>query len=152
MTIQKLLRSLVEHKVIFVVIGAWAFPAYGYTRNTYDIDIFFNPTKANVQWLIRALKNVGYDGLEDLTIDQLLKRKTLFRQYVLDTDIHPFVKGEEVKGVWKTKKEVEIEKVKVYVPSLDNLISMKKATGRTKDLADLEYLEEIKKQTAKKKK
>jgi len=152
MTIQKLLQSLVDHKVKFVVIGAWAFPAYGFTRNTYDIDIFFEPTKANVKRLIKALKNFGYGGLEDLTINEFIKKKTLFRQYVLDTDIHPFVAGAEFKDVWKTKKEVEIEKVKVFVPSLDNLIAMKKAAGRTKDLADLEYLEEIKRQTAKRKK
>jgi len=152
MTIQKLLRLLVEHKVKFLVIGAWVFPAYGFTRNTYDIDIFFNPTKTNVRRLIKALKNVGYDGVEDLTIEQLIKKKTLFRQYILDTDIHPFVAGVEFKDVWKTKKEVEIEKIKVFVPSLDNLIAMKKAAGRPKDIADLEYLEEIKRQTIKKKK
>jgi len=150
MTIQKLLQSLVDHKVKFVVIGAWAFPTYGFTRNTYRH--FFEPTKANVKRLIKALKNFGYGGLEDLTINEFIKKKTLFRQYVLDTDIHPFVAGAEFKDVWKTKKEVEIEKVKVFVPSLDNLIAMKKAAGRTKDLADLEYLEEIKRQTAKRKK
>jgi len=90
--------------------------------------------------------------VEDLTIEQLIKKKTLFRQYILDTDIHPFVAGVEFKDVWKTKKEVEIEKIKVFVPSLDNLIAMKKAAGRPKDIADLEYLEEIKRQTIKKKK
>lgn len=90
--------------------------------------------------------------MEDLTIEQLIKKKTLFRQYILDTDIHPFVAGVEFKDVWKTKKEVEIEKNRVFVPSLDNLIAMKKAAGRPKDIADLEYLEEIKRQTIKKKK
>jgi hypothetical protein len=115
MTIQKLLRSLVEHKVKFVVIGAWAFLAYGYTRNTYDIDIFFEPTKANVRRLVKALKYFGYGGLEDLKIEELIKKKTLIRQYVLDTDIHPFVAGVEFKEVWETKKKVEIEKVKVFV-------------------------------------
>jgi hypothetical protein len=64
MIIQKLPRSLVEHKVKFLVIGAWVFPAYGFTRNTYDIDIFFDPTKANVKKLVEALKNFGYDGLK----------------------------------------------------------------------------------------
>jgi hypothetical protein len=101
---------------------------------------------------LNALKYVEYGGLENLTIEQLIKKKTLFRQYVLDTDIHPFVAGVEFKDVWKTKKEVEIEKVKVFIPSLDNLILMKKAAGRLKDLADLEYLKEIKKQIKKKKK
>jgi hypothetical protein len=132
MTIQKLLLSLVEHKVKFLVICAWAFPVYGYMRNTYDIDIFFEPTKQNVKRVKEALKFVGYDGVEDLKTEQLLKNKTLFRQYVLDTDIHPFVAGVEFDDAWKSKKEVLIEKVRVYVPSLDNLISMKKAAGRKK--------------------
>lgn len=152
MTIQKLLQSLTDDRVKFLVIGAWAFPAYGYSRSTYDIDIFFEPNKTNVKRLIQALKDVGYNGIEDLTIDQLIKNKTLFRQYLLDTDIHPFVAGVKFNDAWKTKKEVKIGNVKVFVPSLDNIIKMKKAAGRKKDLADLEYLKEIKKQTTRKKK
>lgn len=70
----------------------------------------------------------------------------------MDTDIHPFVAGVEFKDVWKTKKEVEIEKIRVFVSSPDNLIIMKKAAGRPKDIADLKYLEEIKRQTTKNKK
>jgi predicted nucleotidyltransferase len=151
MNVKKLLKLLVEYKVKFVIIGAWAFPAYGYTRNTFDIDIFFDPTKANVKRLAKVLKEFGYDGIEDLTIEQLLNKKTLFRQYIMDTDIHPFVKGVKFAEVWKEKKEVEIEKIKVFIPSLEHLIKMKKAAGRKKDLADLEYLEEIKRQTRKKK-
>jgi predicted nucleotidyltransferase len=152
MTIRNLLQSLADHKVKFVVIGGLAFPAYGYIRNTYDIDIFFEPTKVNVKRLKKALIDFGYLGLEEYAVDQLLKKKTLFRQYLLSTDIHPFVAGAEFKTVWKNKREVEIENVKVFVPSLDNLIEMKKAAGRTKDLADLEFLREIKRQTTKKKK
>jgi predicted nucleotidyltransferase len=152
MNVKKLLQLLVEHKVRFVIIGAWAFPAYGYTRNTLDIDIFFDPTKANVKRLAEALKKFGYDGIEDLTLEQLLNKKTLFRQYIMDTDIHPFVKGVSFGMVWKEKKEVEIEKIKVFIPSLNHLILMKKAAGRKKDIADLEFLNEIRKQITKKKK
>ena len=151
MTVSQLLRLLVDHKAKFVVIGAYALPAHGYSRSTYDIDIFYEPTKANIKRVIEALKECGYLAVEDLTEEQLTKKKTLFRQYVLDTDIHPFVAGVTFADVWKTKRETKIEGVKVYVPSLDNLIAMKKAAGRTKDLADLEYLEEIKKQTTKRK-
>jgi predicted nucleotidyltransferase len=143
MTIQKILQSLVDHKVKFVVIGAWAFPSYKYSRSTYDIDIFFEPTKANIKRIVQALTAAGYDGIDDLTEKQLRTKKTLLRQFVLDTDIHPFVKGAEFKDVWKDKKETTIEKVKVYVPSLDHIITMKKAAGRNKDLADLEVLEKI---------
>ncbi len=151
MTVRQLLQSLVDHKVKFVVIGAYAFPAHGYARSTYDVDIFYEPTKTNIKRIVGALKRCGYLAVEDLTEEQLTKNKTLFRQYALDTDIHPFVAGVTFKDVWQTRKEVQIENVKVYVPSLDTLITMKKAAGRTKDLADLEYLEEIKRQTTKRK-
>jgi hypothetical protein len=36
MDTEKLLRLLKENKVRFVVIGATAFPAYGYARATLD--------------------------------------------------------------------------------------------------------------------
>lgn len=65
-----------------------------------------------------ALKEFGYDGIEDLKMDELMNKKILFRQYILDTDIHPFVAGTNFKEVWRTREEVEIEKVKVFVPSL----------------------------------
>ncbi len=151
MTIRQLLQSLVDRKVKFVVIGAYALPAHGYARTTYDIDIFYEPTKPNIKRVVEALKGCGYLAVEDLTEEQLTKKKTLFRQYILDTDIHPFVAGVTFADVWKTKKVAKIEDVKVYVPSLDNLIAMKKAAGRAKDLADLEYLEEIKRQTTNRK-
>ena len=91
-------------------------------REILLILIFYDATKANIKRLVKALKEVGYDGVEDLTVEQLQKKKTLFRQYILDTDVHPFVAGVEFKDVWKTRKEVEIEKVKVFVPSLENII------------------------------
>jgi hypothetical protein len=119
------------------------FSVIQYSRSTYDIDIFFEPTTANIKRIVQALTAAGYDGIEDLTEKQLRTKKTLLRQFVLDTDIHPFVKGAEFKDVWKDKKETTIEKVKVYVPSLDHIIMMKKAAGRNKDLADLEVLEKI---------
>jgi predicted nucleotidyltransferase len=65
MTIQKLLQSLAGHKVKFVVIGALAFPAHGYTRSTYDIDIFYEPSVTNIKRLIKALTDLGYYDLED---------------------------------------------------------------------------------------
>lgn len=152
MTIQKLLQLLAEHKVKFVVIGSWAFPSHGYSRATYDIDIFYEPTKSNIKKMVTALQKAGYKGIEDLTIEQLKTKKTLFRQYLQQTDIHPFVAGVEFSEVWKNKRETTIEKVKVYVPSLEDIIVMKKAAGRTKDIADLEVLEEIKRQLQQKNK
>lgn len=150
MDIKTLLQSLLGHKVKFLVIGAWALPAYGYSRATQDIDIFFSPTQANARKVRAALYAVGYTVIELLTVQQILSKKILLRQYVLQTDLHPFVAGVNFETAWKSRREVEIKGLKVFVPSLDNLIAMKKAAGRLKDLGDLEVLKEIQKQISKK--
>lgn len=96
MDTEKLLRSLKENKVDFVVIGATAFPVYGYARATLDIDIF--------------------------------------------------VKGVTFEEIWRNKIIAKFGETDVYFPCLEDMIRMKKAAGRAKDLEDLKYLKKIKKQ------
>lgn len=139
-----LLKSLKEHKVDFVVIGATAFPVHGYVRATLDIDLFIRPTEANAKGVWSALKDFGYN-LSEIKIKDLLEKKLLIRQYAVETDIHPFVKGINFEKVWKNKVKAKFGRTFVYFASLDDLIKMKRAAGRPKDLEDLIYLEKLKK-------
>jgi len=141
---ESLLKLLKENKVDFVVIGATAFPVHGYARTTLDIDIFVKPTRENAERVWKALKKFGYD-MTDITIEDLLTKKLLIRQYAVETDIHPHVKGISFDEVWKNKIREKFGKTFVYFAGLDDLIKMKKAAGRTKDLEDLKMLQEIKK-------
>ena len=144
MDTEKLLRLLKEHKVDFVIIGATAFPIHGYARSTLDIDIFMRPDKSNAEQIWHALKEFGYD-VTDITIEDLLKKKILIRQYAVETDIHPFVKGINFEQIWKNKVKAKFGDTFVYFASLDDLIKMKKAAGRAKDFEDLKILRNIKK-------
>ncbi len=147
MDIKTLLKSLLDHKVKFLIVGAWALPAYGYERMTRDVDIFIEPTKENAERCINALQKIGYHAIIDLSVDDLLKNKVLLREYILRVDIHPFITGVEFYEVWKNKIETEIKEHKVYIPSLDDLIKMKEATGRDIDQLDLRILKKIKEKT-----
>ena len=69
----------------------------------------------------------------------------LIRQYLVETDIHPFVKGVTFDRVWKNKVKARFGKTYVWFASLDDLIVMKKAASRTKDKEDLKYLRALKK-------
>lgn len=142
MDIENLLRLLNEHKVKYVVVGATAFPVHGFSRVTLDVDIFIHATLKNAERTLNALKAAGYD-VSDLTIDELLKKKVLFRQYITEADIHPHVKGVVFNEVWRRKVQDRIGKTKVYFASLSDLIKMKKAAGRPKDLEDLRVLEKL---------
>jgi hypothetical protein len=117
----KLLRSLNEHRARFI-----------------------EPTKENAERVHAALRDFGYD-VTDLTIDDLLSKKILIRQDVLQTDIHPFVKGAAFEQVWKGRISGAIDGVPTFFAGLDDLIERKRAANRPKDREDLRVLEEIRK-------
>jgi len=144
MDTEKLLKLLKENKVIFLVIGASAFPVYGYARATLDIGLFIKPDLENIKRTIKALEKFGYD-LTDLTPQDFLENKVLIRQYLVEADIHPFVKGITFGRAWKNKIKARFGDTEVFFPSLDDMIKMKKAAGRPIDLEDLKYLLELKK-------
>jgi predicted nucleotidyltransferase len=143
MDVEKLLKLLKENKVRFVIIGATAFPVYGYSRSTLDIDIFIEAKFSNAEKTRRALSEFGYD-MTDITVKDLLTKKVLVREYLVETDIHPFVKGVIFDNVWARKVKARLGNTVVWFASLDDLIKMKRAAGRAKDLEDLKYLLKIK--------
>ena len=148
MDTEKLIKLLKEHKVKFVIIGATAFPVHGYSRATLDIDIFIKPDRQNAERTWSALKEFRYD-MTDVTPDELLTKKILIRQYALETDIHPFVSGTTFEEVWKNKVKAKFGDTFVWFASLDDLIRIKQAAGRSKDLEDLKFLNRLKAKTKK---
>jgi hypothetical protein len=140
--IEGLLRSLNAHSVDYVLIGATAFPVHGYARATLDVDVFIRPTPENAQRARQALAAFGYD-LESVTDEDLLTRKLLIRQYLVETDIHPFVKGVSFDEVWARRVEDRSGETPAFFASLDDLIRMKEAAGRPKDLEDLRVLRRL---------
>jgi predicted nucleotidyltransferase len=144
MAIENLLKSFNDHKVKYVIIGAAAFPVHGYARVTLDTDIFIEPTVANAKRCLAALRDFGYD-MSQITAHGLLKKKTLIRQYLVEVDIHPYVKGVTFQGIWKRKVKEKTGKLETYFAGLDDLIKMKRAAGRPKDKEDLKILLKLKK-------
>ena len=143
MDTEGLLKSLKEHKVDFVIIGATAFPVHGYARATLDVDIFIRATYENAVNTLTALKAFGYD-VTDIKEEDLLKKKILIRQYAVETDIHPFVTGITFDKVWKNKVKAKFGNTYAYFASLNDLIAMKQAAARPKDIEDIKYLRKLK--------
>jgi predicted nucleotidyltransferase len=143
MDTESLLKSLNAHNVEYVIIGATAFPVHGYSRATLGIDIFIRPTEGNCRNAWLALKVFGY-AMTDVSVAEMQSNKILIRQYMLETDIHPYVKGITFGEIWQNKVAAKIGDTDTYFASLDDLIKMKKAAGRGKDKEDLKVLEKLK--------
>ncbi len=147
MDIEGLLRLLKERDVQFVIIGATAFPVHGYTRATIDVDLFIKNTPENAGRVRDALRDFGYD-VADISVDDLVNKKILIRESLVETDIHPFAAGVDFDEVWRNKVEDRLGETLVYFASLEDLIKMKKAAGRVKDIEDLKALEKIQERNA----
>ena len=140
-----MLQSLADEQVKFLLVGAYALAAHGYPRATMDIDIWVMPSPANAEAVLRALRRFG-SPLHGLTIEDLQKDDTIFQIGVAPRriDIITGASGLNFDDAFAQSIETEVEGLKIHVLSLDDLIRNKKASGRTKDLADAEALEALK--------
>ena len=140
-----MLHALSDEKVKFLLVGAYALAAHGYPRATMDIDIWVMPSPENADAVLRALRRFGAP-LQNLTKEDLQKDGTVFQIGVAPRriDIITAATGLQFEETYRNSISINIEAVEVHIPSINDLIRNKRATGRTKDLADAETLEAIK--------
>ena len=140
-----ILQCLNDDDVSFLLVGAYALAVHGYPRATMDIDIWVMPSPDNAQAVLSALHKFGAP-LENLTIDDLQKDDVIFQIGVAPRriDIITGVSGLRFEDALAHSTVVELEGINIRIPSLDDLIRNKRASGRTRDLADAEALESMK--------
>lgn len=140
-----ILLALSDEKVRFLLVGAYAMAAHGYPRATMDIDIWVMPSPQNADAVLRALHRFGA-SLHNLTKEDLQRDGTIFQIGVAPRriDIITAASGLLFEDAYGRSLSVNIEGIEVHVLSLSDLIRNKRASGRTKDLADAEALESLK--------
>ncbi len=140
-----ILHALSDEKVRFILVGAYALAAHGYPRATMDIDIWVMPSPDNAEAVLRALRRFGAP-LHNLTKEDLQKDGTIFQIGVAPRriDIITAASGLQFEHAYQNSIIVNIDGLDVRIPSIEDLIINKKATGRTKDLADAEALASLK--------
>ena len=139
-----MLQALVAEKVRFLLVGAYALAVHGYPRATMDIDIWVMPAPENAEAVLRAIRRFGAP-LNRLTKADLEKEGNVFQIGVAPRriDIMTTASGLQFDQAFADSIAVEIEGIEVHIPSVKDLIRNKRASGRTKDLADAEALESL---------
>jgi hypothetical protein len=149
----ELLRRLADADVDFVVVGGLALNAWGVIRGTKDVDVVVSPEIENLRQVaaIAVEANGHVQQGEALLGSQFSIAAALADggQVAIETDLGRLDVVQGLDGVptfedlRSRATEAEILGSTVWVCSLDDLKSMKRAAGRTRDLADLEDLEAL---------
>jgi predicted nucleotidyltransferase len=146
------LKSLTEHQVDFIIVGELAAYFYGWKTVAAKLEIYYLSTPENLKRIGVALaphkpRLRGFS--EDLPF--FWDKRTLQNgtNFTLDTELGDIDLLGEVSGVGNYQNlaanavEMQICGISVRVISLDDLISAKRAAGRTKDLLVLPELEAL---------
>ena len=149
------LEGLLSHQVDFVVIGGLAARLHGSPTLTDDLDICHSKERTNLERLASALAAMNaYLRLPDPDerVDAILDWRLLHAtdNITLATDFGPIDCLARPAGItsFDEMKEraaiVNLGSIQIRVASLDDLMAMKQAAGRRKDLIELEILAALK--------
>jgi predicted nucleotidyltransferase len=149
-------QKLNEKKLDYVVIGGVALVMHGVVRLTADLDLMVDMEQGNLQKLIDAMAELGYRARIPEPPAALLdpeKRRTwheeknmeVFSFYdpakplaLLDVMIHELIAYPRIK---RNAVIMAVGPVRIPVASIDDLIALKKISGRPQDLEDIKALE-----------
>jgi len=141
---KEILQLLIEAKVDFLLVGAYALAAHGYPRSTGDIDIWVNPTPTNAKKVYQAIIRFGAP-LFDLTVEDLHKSGNVFQIGIAPRriDILTGISGVDFSEAKEDFIQLELYGMELPFISLEKLIINKEASGRDKDLIDLKKLRKL---------
>jgi len=138
---KEFIALLHSNAVEFLVVGAHALAAHGRPRYTGDLDIWINPVPPNIDRLIGALDAFGFVSL-GLSAQDFMQPDAMVQLGYPPAriDLLTTIDGVSFAEAYSHKLSFEIGGAMLPVISLDDLIRNKLATGRSKDLADVESL------------
>jgi len=141
--LRELLLAFNEYGVEYLVVGGYAVGVHSEPRATRDLDIFIRADVKNSEAVVRALKAYGAP-LEGLSPGDFRNEPTAIFQIGLPPfriDILQSIDGVAFDDAWKGRIEGLVEgEVPAHIISKEHLIQKKLASGRTRDLADVEAI------------
>jgi hypothetical protein len=135
------LKLLNSHKAEYLLIGGFAVGYHGYPRATGDMDIWISASPENADKMVNVLKEFGFD-VPELSADLFTKKRQVVRMGMppIRIEVMTDISGVSFDECYEKKVPGFIDGISVNIISAEHLKINKKASGRIKDLNDLEHL------------
>jgi hypothetical protein len=136
--LKEFLSLLASNRVEYLLIGGYAVGYYGYPRPTGDMDVWIAISPQNAERVVSALTEFGFTA----STEKFLEEKSVVRMGVppFRLEILTTIDGVNFSECYAARNTVVIDDVEVSLINLHDLRVNKKASGRLKDLSDLENL------------
>jgi hypothetical protein len=135
------LQLLNSAGVEYLLVGGYAVGVHGYPRTTGDMDIWIAADAANAEKVARVLIDFGFSP-ETVRAEMFTTAKQAVRMGVppVAIDVITSASGVDFEACYSRRKMQAIDGIEVPILHIDDLKTNKKASGRPKDLDDLQNL------------
>ena len=152
MFIHNVCNVLEKAKIPYAIVGGYAVALHGAVRGTIDVDIAINWTLKNLTNVEKALKEMGLVSLIPIDSnslfhfrDEYIQKRHLIAWNFYDpsnpSNQVDIVINYDLKNA--STRTITTPSGKIRVLSRNDLIVMKKASGRPQDLEDVKALESL---------
>ena len=138
---KEFLKLLNSHRVEYLLVGGYAVGYHGYPRATGDMDLWVAVRQNNAEKLVVALREFGLNAPQ-LSADIFLQENQIIRMGVppMRIELLTTISGVDFDSCYPERIVDVIDSVEVHIINLKHLKQNKQASGRYKDLDDLQYL------------
>lgn len=128
-------------EVEYLVVGGYAMALHGRPRNTGDLDVWVKSSPENSRRLMAVLEAFGF-GAVGLTADDFLQPDGVVQLGYppFRIDLLTGIDGVEFDDAWPNRRTFVHDGLPLHFIGLEDLKANKRASGRPRDLDDLEQL------------
>jgi len=152
MFIQRVIRSLDRHKVRYALVGGYAVALHGVIRGTVDIDVAIALEAGQFLAVEQAMVSIGLQPRLPVTAEEVFKFREEYirnRNLTAWSFVHPnnplevvdILITEDARKIKTVEKKVDRQRIQVA--NIDDLIRMKKVSNRPQDIEDIKALEQL---------
>ena len=139
---KEFIESLNAHAVEYLVVGGYALAAHGHPRYTGDLDVWVNRQPGNLARLMKALEAFGFGSLGLSVQDFAAPDAVVQLGYPPGRiDLLTGIDGVQFDACFARRLVMQVAGLDLPIIHIEDFKTNKRATGRLKDLADLEALE-----------
>jgi predicted nucleotidyltransferase len=138
---KEFIALLNKSKIEYLIVGGYAVGLHGYPRYTGDIDIWIKTNEANSEKMVKILNEFGFNSY-DIKKEDFLKLDNVIQlgypPYRID--LMMLIDGVTFDECYANRIKKEIDEIEIDFIGYDDLIKNKRASGREKDINDINNL------------